>query len=224
MQHQTLMKAKGCCASLARSEQDAPRRLGGTSPEREKIDAAGAPFEQGEYFADTLRLMDDHHHTRRRREIQGPPNPGRKIGFALDMALGTARLLRRARPARDVKRRVGKDDVEAAFRHRAGRMQQIAHNNGETIAHPVQPGISGGKFRQCWLNFETCYLKTRLARAKAEGRGGDTAAEIEGAPRLPRRHRGGEKDGIDSDTISGRRLTQQDAAAENAIFGDSGRG
>ncbi len=62
----------------------------------------------------------------------------------------------------------------------------------------------------------------RHARGEAQHRSARAATDVEDKVMWFRRDRGGEKHRVDRDAISGRRLLQANAAAEQTVLGESG--
>ena len=103
-------------------------------------------------------------------------------------------------------------------------MQEIAEHRRDARLHAVEDGVVAGELDEVALHFEPDDARLRHARRQAQHRRPGAATDIENGLVRRGRDRRGENNRIDRHPISGSRLPQPDATAEQAVLGQGGCG
>ena len=90
------------------------------------------------------------------------------------------------------------------------------------LAHAYHWRVAGFETDEIPLHLEAHEARMRHARGEAQHRSAGPATDVEHQLMRFRRNRGGEEHRIDRDAIARRRLLQPNAAAEQAVLGESG--
>ena len=149
---------------------------------------------------------------------EGEPDPGSKIGFALDRRGGLAGIGRGGRRRRLEEGRVRHDMGEAAGLEPRRWPQQVAGHDDDPAREIIEHHVLAGQPEQVPLRLDAGDAAALDARRQAQRGRADAAADVEHAVAGACRHRGGEQHRIDRHAIAGERLTQLDAPVQQRVI------